>query len=91
MQKRQRQGEAFLPSITELDAVCKNSDGVRKALERIGGSFEGSLWSSTEAEDGLGVLDLSCDDWNALCVNHRYKSSQDKKTHKKPVSCFIAY
>lgn len=89
-----KQGEAFLPSITELNNVCSNADGVRKALERIGGSFEGGLWSSTEAETGLGVLDLSCDNWYALCANRRYpryESSQDKKTRKKSVSCFIAY
>ena len=87
-----KKGEAFLPSSNELNAVCQNAEEIREALKKIGGSFDGNLWSSTEATvDGLTPLVCHCDEQNACCVNSYYKSSQDKKAHKKLVSCFIAY
>jgi len=87
-----KRGDAFLPSSTELTAVCKNAEGVREALKKIGGTFEGNLWSSTEATvDGLTPLVCHCDERNACCVNNRYEHSQGSKMHKKLVSCFIAY
>ena len=87
-----KKGEAFLPSSQELNAVCKNAEGIREAIKKIGGYFDGSLWSATEETDyGLFPLILECDNENACCVNHNYKCSKGKKTHKKLVSCFIAY
>ena len=87
-----KSGEAFLPSIAELKAVCQNADGVRKALEKIGGTFDGSLWSSTEAiVCGLDIPVAITDENNAQCIDYRYKCSEDRKMHPKMVSCFIAY
>ena len=89
-----KSGEAFLPSIAELDAVCENADGVREALRKIGGTFEGSLWSSTEAtilgsEPWVSYADKD----KACCINNRYTRTRSEapKMYKKMVSCFIAY
>ena len=43
-----KQGEAFLPAREQSKLVAKNCEGVRNALNLIGGTFEGWLWSSSE-------------------------------------------
>ena len=43
------QGEVFLPAREQLRQLCKHSEGLRESLRKIGGSFHGELFSSTEA------------------------------------------
>lgn len=46
-----RLGEAFLPSLTELEKLCANKEAINVSLRTLGAGFYGWYWSSTEYND----------------------------------------
>ena len=41
-------GEAFLPAVEQLIAIASNAKLIRNAMQKLGKTFMGKLWSSTE-------------------------------------------
>jgi len=76
-----KQGEAFLPAREQSNLVAKNCEGVRNALNLIGGTFEGWLWSSSERSDYTA--------W-AVDTSDGYVYSHHKD-YNFLVSCLLAY
>ena len=76
-----KQGEAFFPAKEQLKLVVKNCEGVRSALNLIGGVFDGCLWSSSEYF-GNYAWGVGSGDGNMGYGN---------KLNTYSVSCFLAY
>lgn len=51
-----RKGEAFLPSLDELEKLYENKKVINKSLKALNaGDFDGWYWSSTESDDNIKV------------------------------------
>ena len=76
-----KKGEAFLPATKQLVSVRANFDEVRQAFNKIGGVFNGELWSSTESSKGAAVC---------VTMNNNDVVSEDKRDSGE-FNCFLAY
>ena len=76
-----KQGEAFLPARGQLRRIVENADGLREALKKIDGKFEGMLMSSSE--------DSRTCAWFVDFINGNVQSGN--KRYHASFSCIIAY